>query len=623
MGPRQYGRAVAIGLLILAGCNAERDPTTLPGVAETLVRVGKRLGASLTPEALERLGADEPLLVRRLRTDEREPLARGYLRFRVDRPSIIEIAAPAGRPPFWIRDGGFVETGRTLRHPSGSFAIWSRRYPAGPIGLGVQSIDRSTRGHYAVFIRGVEGRVDVEMIGSTDWTLATVDGVTSPYADDPRPFDAIPADLRGSSILRPRREEADATALVRGKVWKTRVPSGPHPDQVVVSFGNEPTRSIAWTWRTEPGSPRGNVRLERADGFGRVEVEADALPIASDGLLNDPVILRHRATIEGLQPDTAYRYSVGDGGDRWTPWEAVRTAPEVGRDYAFLEMGDPQCGLEEWGVLLKAARRSRPDAGFLLIAGDLVDRGNERSNWDHFFLRAAGVFEGLPLLPCVGNHEYLDKGPEIFGSTFLLPPNRPDDPALRLCYAFEYADSFVAVLDSNPAVYSDEMAAKTAAWLDSELSGTSARWKFVVFHHPIYPSHPSREQPQARAAPGLPIFDRHKRRPRPPGPRPRLPADLPHEGEPPHGRRPWARGPTYVVSVSGTEVRPPRRPPVLPRHEASPTSRRTRRSTSARRRGTARSTGRSTSDGRERDRFETRRSRVDPETLADRRSAAP
>ena len=101
-------------------------------------------------------------------------------------------------------------------------------------------------------------------------------------------------------------------------------------------------------------------------------------------------------------------------------------------------MGDPQCGLEEWGNLLKAARKRRPDAGFLLIAGDLVDRGNERSNWDHFFLRAAGVFEDLPLMPCVGNHEYLDKGPAIFAACVRVAVQWAARRAPRLIYSFEY-----------------------------------------------------------------------------------------------------------------------------------------------------------------------------------------
>ncbi len=80
----------------------------------------------------------------------------------------------------------------------------------------------------------------------------------------------------------------------------------------------------------------------------------------------------------------------------------------------FLYLGDAQTGLENWGRLLQAAARRHKDIDFLVLAGDLVDRGNERTNWDHFFLRAGPVFDHMPLMPCVGNHEYLDVGPRLY-----------------------------------------------------------------------------------------------------------------------------------------------------------------------------------------------------------------
>jgi 3',5'-cyclic AMP phosphodiesterase CpdA len=171
-------------------------------------------------------------------------------------------------------------------------------------------------------------------------------------------------------------------------------------------------------------------------------------------------------------------------------------------------MGDPQCGLEGWGRLLKKARERRPDASALLIAGDLVDRGNERTNWDHFFLRAAGVFEGLPVMPAVGNHEYLDRGPWLFRTFFDLPANGPEGVSRDLVYSFELADAFVAVLDSTLAVSDPGAARLQAEWLDQRLASTSRRWKLVMFHHPVYASHPNRESPSLRDA-WVSVFDRH------------------------------------------------------------------------------------------------------------------
>ncbi len=545
--------AVCLASVVCLGCGQSTKPTT-GDASQTIVEVGRRLGARMSPADLERLADDEAGLLRALTDRERESLATEYLRFELGRPAVVTIAVPDRRPPFWLSVAGFQPAQGSIVHPSGAFTLWSKKVEAGKVGLGVNALDRRSAGHYVVFVRGLE-RPDAHASGVPEgWKVAVADRESSPYGDDGRPFESLPADMLGSTLLQPRREWRDSTALVRGKVWKTRLPSGEKPDQCVVSFGDNPARSLAWTWRTDSSKASSVVRLERSDGTSRREVQGTVRTITSDGLLNDPVIHRHVVVADSLEPDTVYRYSLGDGTDSgWSPWHQARTGPIGDRDYAFLTMGDPQCGLEEWGRLLHSARARRPDAGFLLIAGDLVDRGNERSNWDHFFLRAAGVFEQLPLLPCVGNHEYLDRGPRIFAGSFRVPGGGPSGVPHGLTYCFEYSDTFIAVLDSNPAVYSAQMARTIAAWLDRKLSGTSARWKLVVFHHPIYPSHLTREQPQLGEA-WVPIFDKHH-------------VDLVLQGhdhaylrtQPMRGGRPAdsaETGTTYVVSVSGRKFVP-------------------------------------------------------------------
>jgi hypothetical protein len=210
-----------------------------------------------------------------------------------------------------------------------------------------------------------------------------------------------------------------------------------------------------------------------------------------------------------LIPGTKYQYRVGDGTDRGTTgWEVVHTAPSPGATFRLLYLGDPQCGLERWGKLLALAKERHPDIGAILIAGDLVDRGNERTNWDHFFLRAAGVFRQVPVMPCSGNHEYLDKGPVLYRGFFALPENGPPDIDHELVYSFEYADAFIAVLDSTLAVSDPAKAQAQAVWLDQALSRTSRTWKLVMFHHPVYASHKTRENPALRDT-WVPVFDRH------------------------------------------------------------------------------------------------------------------
>ena len=80
--------------------------------------------------------------------------------------------------------------------------------------------------------------------------------------------------------------------------------------------------------------------------------------------------------------------------------------------------------------------RRHPGMDFVVLAGDLVDRGNERTNWDHFFLRLP-MLDRLPVMPCVGNHEYLDVGPRLYRAFFELPHNGPPGIDPDLAYSFE------------------------------------------------------------------------------------------------------------------------------------------------------------------------------------------
>ena len=548
-----------------SGCSRDPDLTesdlaALPSAATTLTEVGQRLGRVGKPADLTRLAARSSRVVAALTTAERKTLGKSTLRFRVDRPSVVTVAVVEGdEPPFWLGDQGYRTTNQTAHDADGSvWSLYDRSIPAGVVGLGVNALDRSSTEHYAVYVRSLNeanGPPAITAVGSDTVMVRPAGRTVSPFADVDRPLVDLPAELTpGLVVLTRQADRADGSLLPFGRAWKSRQPSSIRPDQVVASFGIEPKHDLAISWRTDPSINRSVARFLPAakideDPKLAQMFEGVVEPIRSDGLLNDPTIHRHKVRVSGLAAGTRYSYAVGDGSEQgWSRWYQTATAPETLRDYSFLYLGDAQCELEKWGKLAHVAVQARPDAGFMLLAGDLVDRGNERANWDHLFLRAEGVFDTIPFMPAVGNHEYLDKGPMIYRQTFDLPRNGPAGIDPNLVYSFEYADAFVAVLDSNLAIYDPRAAANQGEWLDHALAQTKATWKFVTFHHPIYASHPSRDNPQLGAAWG-PIFDHHH-------------VDLVLTGHdhaylrtvPMRGGQPVAssaEGTTYVVSVSG------------------------------------------------------------------------
>jgi hypothetical protein len=559
--------------LALAGCRESTPVESLPGVRQALDAAGMRLAGIKSERELTALVTREAALLDLLTPEEREALGRNALRFRAPAPVIVAVAAPPDAAPFWLGDQGFRTTGETIQVDGRPWPIHRRRFPAGWIGLGVNGLDRSSDEHYVAFVRPGPGmpvtpeQLELRPDPDASWLAGAAREGVSAASDVHRPITDLPPALDGSILLQPARDRRHMAAMATGRVWKTHSPSSERPDQTLISLGADPARQLVFSWRTTPWATGSVVRIAPAryltpeegpvspdDLAGLREVHGSAELVRSPGLLNDPVILRHMVAVDGLEPDTTYYYALGDGTPRrWGPWRTVKTASARPKRLEFLYLGDAQTGLEGWGSLLSSAFRRHPGMDAILMAGDLVDRGNERTNWDHFLLRAAPVFDRVPVMPAAGNHEYLDRGPRLYQSTFRLPADGPEGVGPGLVYSFRYGEAFFAVLDSTSAVMSDEEAARQAEWLDRTLASSREDWKFVMFHHPIYPSHPVRDNARIREH-WVPVFDRHH-------------VDMVLQGHdhaylrtPPmkaHQRvSSPAEGTTYVVAVSGDKFVP-------------------------------------------------------------------
>jgi hypothetical protein len=516
-------------LAAVIGCQEAEPVESLPGVRRTLDAIGVRLGQLKSERELTAAVTRQDALLPLLEPAERRALGRNAVRFRAEAPVMVSVASLRGSSPFWLEDQGFQPSGLTLRTEDGEWVVHHKTFPRGWVGLGVNGLDRSPRTHYAAFVRSLQGGPplgvdDLELVQEpgAGWTKVVARQGVSASNDLARPFLELPRGLDGSILLQPAHDRRHAALLASGRVWKSHSVSRDVPDQVVMSFGRDPAREVVWSWRTSPRVEGSAIRIVPAeyetaetdpttnpDLHGMRTVRGDSTLVRSDGLVNDPVIRRHWATVGDLEPDTMYYYSVGDGQPgRWGPWRTVRTGPDRPRRLEFIFLGDAQTGLEPWGRRLSAAFRRHPGMDGILLAGDLVDRGNERTNWDHFFLRAEPIFDRVPVMPAVGNHEYLDQGPRLYNAFFKLPQDGPEGIAPGLVYHFQYGGAFFAILDSTLAVMSPSQAVKQAEWLDEALSRTTADWKFVMFHHTIYPSHPVRDNPVIREH-WVPIFDKH------------------------------------------------------------------------------------------------------------------
>ncbi len=324
--------------------------------------------------------------------------------------------------------------------------------------------------------------------------------------------------------------------------------SGEAPDQICLTYGADPKTTLAAQWRTSTAVTDGAVqfREKATPEAAATEVAATHTVLADKMITNDPENHRFSAIMAALKPGTAYEYRVGSKAkDRWSEWTAFTTAPAEPLGFSFGYMGDPQLGLDYWGQLVHASHERHPNAAFYVIAGDLVNRGKYRDEWDLLFKAGAGVFDRRPFVPVLGNHDYSDRpSPELYLKIFTLPENGPKDFPKEHAYAFHYGNALFVILDAN------QDPRDQAAWLEEQLKASTATWKFVSYHQPSYSSAKNRDNPEIREVWGE-MFDKYH-------------VDIALQGHdhaylrtPPMraGKKveSYTDGTVYVVTVSGTK----------------------------------------------------------------------
>jgi acid phosphatase type 7 len=320
------------------------------------------------------------------------------------------------------------------------------------------------------------------------------------------------------------------------------------PDQVCLTWSGDPRTTQTVQWRTAVSVQDGWVEYREANASEEEVMAAEAaLSIIEDEMLeNDPVIHRFTVTLDGLKPGARYVYRAGSREkDVWTDWKAFRTAPQNPEPFSFLYLTDPHGGSKFWKGLLREAYRQHPDIAFTIIAGDLVNRGYHRNEWDRFFKASRGVFDHIPIAPTPGNHDYAkQKNPWMYMALFGLPENGSPAIPNELSYAFEYGNALFVSLDSNR---SERL---QAPWLEEQLAKSTATWKFVFFHHPAYAPTP-RDDDSGVQRHWVPLFEKYG-------------VDMVLQGHEHAYMRsypirdgeivlPGEKGTVYVVSVSGTK----------------------------------------------------------------------
>ncbi len=451
---------------------------------ETMNQLVTRLTAEFSPQELTQL--DDTAVLERLTLEEREALATRHHHFRVNVPVVVSVMRESGQavPPFWLDEQGFTKTELVVTNSENwTYEVWQKAFPAGEVGLGINGFDRH-RPHYFVSVGAQEPGVRVEVSDRcpAEHALNSMHAGAFVYHDwDSLLLKDVPEELVGQPMLATIRGRA-REAHILGGFRETPSPSSSTPDQILLTWCDDPRTTQAIQWRTSPEIATGTVKLWKISSPADTSVvEADLEKIEDRFLLNDRHCHRFSARLDGLKPGTEYGYQVGSVADnRWSESLTFTTAPSKPKPFTFITFGDTHIK-PVWGDMLRSASKRHPEAAFHLIAGDLVDTGQYRDDWDKFFALSSEVFSQRPLIPTIGNHDSIDGlGAGMYRSMFTLPENGTSLLSAEQTYTVTYGNVLFIVLDTSSRTMDQ------AEWLEEVLAASKEDWKIAMFHFPPY-----------------------------------------------------------------------------------------------------------------------------------------
>jgi predicted phosphodiesterase len=192
----------------------------------------------------------------------------------------------------------------------------------------------------------------------------------------------------------------------------------------------------------------------------------------------NPQSIIHKVVLKNLKPDSHYVYKIETVDDKQRKLESklltFRTAPQADKAIRFTVVGDTQDQPKVNTRIAEHMWNERPD--FFMIVGDLVGTGANKRHWTNdFFASMRPLFDRVPLIPVLGNHE----GDARLYYDYMAVP------APEYWYRFTYGPAEFFVVDSNRDV---SAGSEQYRWLEAALASSKSKWKFVAHHHPPYSS---------------------------------------------------------------------------------------------------------------------------------------
>ena len=256
--------------------------------------------------------------------------------------------------------------------------------------------------------------------------------------------------------------------------------SQPEPHRVLLTFGDSTESSRNISWQADSILYPSHLELAMLPDGDTTIIKAEGEVFRS----RSGQAAYYIARLRQLQPNASYAYRVVTN-EKASSWYHFQTYA-YGRDsISFLYVGDVQDSIGgEANRFLREALIRHPQNEFLICGGDLTERPID-AHWAETFRDIDSICQAMPLLNVTGNHDYLKGLPVSLERRFSLIFSYFLDSKVgnNQVYTLRYGPAQFFLLDSNREL---PYLLTQRHWLEEQLSKSTARWKIVVLHHPLY-----------------------------------------------------------------------------------------------------------------------------------------
>jgi predicted phosphodiesterase len=248
----------------------------------------------------------------------------------------------------------------------------------------------------------------------------------------------------------------------------------------MLTWSSDPETGVDIQWRTDTTVTDGAVKFRAVGSTDETTADAEKYTMDDRVLMNDPSVSRYTAKLRNLKSETAYEYLIVPQ-EKYQENQTFSTPSEDG-DFTFIWFGDTHHS-SKFGELIRAAEARHPETAFYSIAGDIVSDGLYRNQWDDIFDFTAEVIRRKPLMVVPGNHDNRSGlGALMYRELFSYPMNGPDGVEKEQTYSFTYKNALFLMIDATSPIDAQ------TSWIENQLAGSDALWKFAMFHFPPYSS---------------------------------------------------------------------------------------------------------------------------------------